>query len=179
MATRILPHNFREVLEAQILLLGGRETKLLPDFPTGGIVDVSEYDDGRGRLRVRARIEATDEHTIVIREIPFTTTTENLIASIEAAAQKGKVQLREISDYTTEKVEIEIGLPRGVTAAESFRSSSPTPTASDGQLQHRGHQRPPAGRLSVKGFHASSPTTPIRSGATPQESPSLSTAATA
>ncbi len=118
MSTRILPHNFVELLEAQIKILKNQRVELYPDFPTGGIVDVTEYEDGRGKVRVRARIEPVDEKTIVIREIPFGTTTESLIASIEAAAQKGKVKIASINDYTTDKVEIEIGLPRGINASE-------------------------------------------------------------
>ncbi len=118
MSTRILPHNFAELLEAQIAVLENRPVELFPDFPTGGLVDVSEYDDGRGRVKVRARIEKKDEKTIVIREIPFSTTTESLIASIEAAAQKGKVKIASIDDFTTDRVEIEIGLPRAVYADE-------------------------------------------------------------
>ncbi len=118
MSTRILPHNFAELLEAQIAILENRPVEILPDLPTGGLVDVSEWDDGRGRLKVRARIEARDEKTVVIREIPFGTTTESLIASIESAAQKGKIKISSIDDFTTDRVEIEIGLARGVYADE-------------------------------------------------------------
>ncbi len=118
MATKILPYNFKELLEAEIAILKHESFTLTPDFISGGIVDVSEYDDGRGKARVRARIESKDDKTIVIREIPFGTTTESVIASIEAAAQKGKVKISSIDDFTTEKVEIEVGLPRGVYADE-------------------------------------------------------------
>lgn len=118
MSTRILPHNFTELLEAEIAVLESRPVELHPDFPTGGLVDISEYDDGRGRVKVRARISKKDEKTVVIREIPFSTTTESLIASIEAAAQKGKVKIASIDDFTTDRVEIEIGLPRGIYADE-------------------------------------------------------------
>jgi topoisomerase-4 subunit A len=118
MSTRILPHNFGELLSAQIRILRNEPMELHPDFPTGGLIDAGEYDDGRGRIRARARIESKDPKTIVIREIPPTTTTEGLIASIEAAAQKGKVKIGSIDDFTTEKVEIEVGLPRGVYAEE-------------------------------------------------------------
>jgi topoisomerase-4 subunit A len=118
MATKILPYNFKELLEAEISILKHESFTLVPDFATGGIVDVSEYDDGRGKARVRARIESKDDKTIVIREIPFSTTTESLIASIESAAQKGKVKITSIDDFTTDKVEVEIGLPRGVYAEE-------------------------------------------------------------
>jgi len=118
MATRILPHNLRELLEAQIKILNNEPMEIFPDFPTGGIVDVSQYDDGNGKVRVRARIEKKDDKTVVIREIPFTTTTEGLTASIEAAAQKGKVKIAAINDFTSDRVEIEIDLPRGIYADE-------------------------------------------------------------
>ncbi len=118
MATRILPHNFCELLKAQVAVLKGEAFTLLPDFATGGLVDTTEYDDGRGKVKVRARIDVSNEKTIVIREVPFSTTTESLIASIENAAQKGKVKISSIDDFTTDTVEIEIGLPRGVYAEE-------------------------------------------------------------
>lgn len=118
MATKILPYNFKELLEAQIAILQHESFYLAPDFAGGGIVDVGEYDDGRGKVRVRARIETKDDKTVVIREIPFSTTTESLIASIEAAAQKGKVKIASIDDFTTDRVEIEIGLPRGIHSDE-------------------------------------------------------------
>ena len=116
MATRILPHNLPELWEAQIALLEGDETLLEPDFPQGGIMDISEYADGLGKVEVRACIESRGERSVVIREIPYGTTTESLIASIEAAAQKGRVKVASIHDYTTDKVEIELTLPRGERA---------------------------------------------------------------
>ncbi len=118
MSTRILPHNLGELLRAQVAILRKQEATVVPDFPTGGLMDVSEYSDGRGKVKVRARIERRDDKTIVIREVPYSTTTESLIASIEAAAQKGKVKVASINDFTTDRVEIEIGLPRGVYADE-------------------------------------------------------------
>jgi len=118
MATRILPHCFVELLRAQIAVLSGEKYKLVPDFPTGGLMDVSEYDKGRGKVKVRARIEARGDKTVVIREIPFGTTTESLIASIEDASQKGRVKITGIDDFTTDKVEIELSLARGVYADE-------------------------------------------------------------
>ncbi len=118
MSTRILPHNPVELWEAQIDLLEGDAPELAPDFPQGGLVDVTEYDDGRGKVEVRARIEAQGDKRVVIREIPYGTTTESLIASIEAAVQKGRVKVASIHDYTTDKVEIELTLPRGVNAGE-------------------------------------------------------------
>ena len=118
MSTRILPYNLPELLEAQIKILKNEPIEIFPDFPTGGIVDVSEYDDGRGKVKVRARVGKKDAKTVVIREIAFGTTTESVIASIENASQKGKLKVGSIDDFTTDQVEIEIGLPRGVYADE-------------------------------------------------------------
>jgi topoisomerase-4 subunit A len=118
MATRILPHNLKELWEAQIALLEGKPISLSPDFPQGGLADVSAYDDGRGKVDIRAKIEAIDEKRVVIREVPYGTTTESLIASIETAAQRGRVKVSSINDYTTDKVEIELVLARGVYADE-------------------------------------------------------------
>lgn len=119
MSTRILPHNFRELLEAQISILEGKAFEVLPDFPQGGVADLREYEDGRGKIRVRARVESSrDKKRIVIRQIPFSTTTESLIASIESAAQKGKVGVASIEDRTAEQVEIILHLKRGVYTDE-------------------------------------------------------------
>jgi topoisomerase-4 subunit A len=118
LSTRILPHNFIELLEAQIKILNGQTVAVLPDFPQGGFLDATEYDDGRGRVRVRALIEKVDPKRLFVREPPFGTTTSSLIASIEAAVQKGRVNVGSINDYTTDKVEIEINMPRGVTAEQ-------------------------------------------------------------
>ena len=118
MSTRILPHNFPELLEAQIRILKYEPIELYPDFMTGGIVDIAEYDEGRGKVRVRALIEADGDKRVFVREIPYGTTTESLIASIESAAQKGKVKVASINDFTTDHVEIEVQLPRGVYAEE-------------------------------------------------------------
>ena len=118
MATKILPHNFVELLQAEIAILNGEDIEVYPDFEQGGLIDVSEYDRGRGKVKVRARLEALSEKKIVIREVPFGTSTESLIASIEAAAQKGKVKISSIDDFTTEDVEIELTLTRGTYAEE-------------------------------------------------------------
>jgi len=118
MSTRILPHNLVELWEGQIAILEGRKFQLFPDFPQGGAMDVSAYDDGAGKVEVRARIEVKDPKRLVIEEIPYGTTTDSLIASIEAAAQKGRVKVASISDFTTDEVEIELSLPRGVDAKE-------------------------------------------------------------
>jgi len=117
LSCRILPHNFIELLEAQIAILKKQSFKCLPDFQTGGLMDAREYQDGKGSIKVRAKIKAKDEGTVVIKEIPPTTTTESLIASIEDAVRKGKIKLKgEIHDFTSESVEIELKAPPGVTA---------------------------------------------------------------
>lgn len=122
MATKILPHNFCELLEAQKKILKGEEFVLYPDFPQKGLVDVSNYDDGNGKIRCRARIEELNEKTIIIKEIPFTTTTQSLTDSIEKAAKAGKIKIISINDYTAENVEIEIKLARGVYAKDTIKA---------------------------------------------------------
>ena len=118
MATHIFPHNFCELLEAEIHHLKGEEYTIYPDFPTGGIMDVSQYDEGRGKVRVRAKIEVKDQKTLVIREIAPSTTTEGVIQSIDEAVKKGKFKIDGIFDYTAENVEIALTLPRGVYAKD-------------------------------------------------------------
>ncbi|MEO1369908.1 MAG: DNA gyrase subunit A, partial [Acidobacteriota bacterium] len=119
MATRILPHNFGELLQAQIDVLQGQPATLVPDFAQGALMDAAEYEDGLGRVRVRARLDVSkDKKTITVREIPFSTTTESLIGSIEQAAQKKKIKVATIDDRTAEDVEIVLHLPRGVYADE-------------------------------------------------------------
>ena len=118
MATKILPHNLPEIWKAQIAILEKKKFKLFPDFAQGGLMDVSAYEDGAGKVDLRAKIESKDRKTVVIREIPFGTTTESLIASIEAAVQKGRVKLSSIDDFTTDKVEIELSIARGSDAKE-------------------------------------------------------------
>lgn len=110
LATRILPHNFGELLEAQIAILQKKTFRVLPDFQQGGLMDVSDYDKGNGKVKVRAIIEKKDEKTLVIREIPYGTTTESLIDSIEDATRKKKIGIRSIQDFTAEKIEITIQL---------------------------------------------------------------------
>ena len=119
MSTRILPHNLIELLQAQIQYLKGKDFEVFPDFPTGGFVDVTEYADGNGKVLVRAKLDTKDPKSIVVRELPFGTTTESLIASIEAAARKNKLKIAGISDFTGEEVEIEIRLARGVHAKDT------------------------------------------------------------
>lgn len=118
MATHILPHNFTELLEAEIACLEGKNFKIFPDFPTGGIMDKSQYDKGRGKVKLRAKIEIKDPKTLIIREICYGTTTESLIRSIDEAAKKGKIKIEGINDYTAKDVEIEVKLPRGQYAEE-------------------------------------------------------------
>jgi topoisomerase-4 subunit A len=119
MATTILPHNFGELIQAQIRYLKGEQYRgMRPDFPTGGIIDTSEYNDGRGKVKVRAKIEADGDKRVVITELPWGKTTESLMESIETAVAKGKVKIGEILDKTGEEVRIELNLPRGVAADE-------------------------------------------------------------
>ena len=113
LSTRILPHNFVELLKAQIAILQNKKFKLLPDFPQGGLMDASEYDKGNGKVKVRAKIEKRDHNRLVIREIPFSTTTESVISSIEDAARKRKLKIRSINDFTAAAVEIVITLSPG------------------------------------------------------------------
>ena len=116
LSARILPHNFPELLEAQIAILKNQPFKCLPDFTTGGVMDARDYQDGKGSVTVRAKIKVKDESTVTIREIPPTTTTDSLMASIEDAATKGKLKVKAINDFTSEDVEIEIKCPAGVDA---------------------------------------------------------------
>lgn len=118
MSTKILPHNLPEIWAAQIAILKKKKFKLFPDFPQGGLMDVSAYEDGAGKVDLRAKIESRDKKTVVIRELPFGTTTESLIASIETAVQKGRVKLSSIDDFTTDEVEIELSIARGSDAKE-------------------------------------------------------------
>jgi topoisomerase-4 subunit A len=118
MASRILPHNFPELLEAQIAILKKQPFKCLPDFQTGGLMDARDYKDGAGDVKVRAKLKVKDETTVVIKEIPPTTTTDSLIGSIEDASHKGKIKVKSINDFTSEEVEIEVKAPSGVSAEQ-------------------------------------------------------------
>jgi topoisomerase IV subunit A len=113
LSTRILPHNFIELLKAQVAVLQNKRFRLLPDFPQGGLMDPSDYNKGNGKIKVRAKIEPRDNNRLVVRQLPFGTTTETLIASIEDAARKKKIKLRSISDFTAANVEIVIALSPG------------------------------------------------------------------
>lgn len=109
-STRILPHNFAELLEAQIAVLGKKPFTLLPDFLQGGLMDARDYDNGRGHVLVRASIEKKGDRTLVVRELPAGTTTDSLTASIEDAVRRGKIKIKAINDYTAAQTEIEIQL---------------------------------------------------------------------
>ena len=108
MSTRILPHNPIEVMEAQVSCLKGEPFHLYPDFPTGGLMDVSEYEDGNGRVYTRARLEPRDDGVVMVRALPFGETTESLMKSIEEAARAKRIAVSGMTDYTTGDVEIEI-----------------------------------------------------------------------
>ena len=117
LSTKILPHNFNELLEASILHLKGKKFTLYPDFQTGGIIDVQGYNDGNrgGRVRVRAKISQRDKNTLVISEIPFSTNTTSLIESIIKANEKGKIKIKKIEDNTSSEVEILVHLPGDIS----------------------------------------------------------------
>jgi Type IIA topoisomerase (DNA gyrase/topo II, topoisomerase IV), A subunit len=112
MSTMILPHNLIEVIEAQEKALRGEEFVLYPDCPGGGIIDVTNYDDGKGFVTIRARLDTSDSKKVVITELPFGVTSEQMIESIEDANKKGKLKISTINDFTAEKANIEINLQR-------------------------------------------------------------------
>jgi topoisomerase-4 subunit A len=115
LSTKVLPHNFIELIEGSIEILNGGKTNILPDFPTGGMADFSEYNEGQrgGRVKVRARIEEEDNKTLLIKDIPFGTTTNSLIESIIKANDKGKIKIKKVVDNTAKDVEIQIQLMPG------------------------------------------------------------------
>jgi topoisomerase-4 subunit A len=117
LSTKVLPHNFIELIDASIKHLQGKKFTIVPDFPTGGIVDVTNYNDGLrgGKIRSRARISQQDKSTLVITEIPFSTTTTSLIDSILKANDKGKIKIKKIEDNTAAEVEILIHIPSGIS----------------------------------------------------------------
>ena len=117
LSTKILPHNFNELIDASIKHLKGRSFKLIPDFLTGGIADVTNYNDGKrgGKVRVRAKISQLDKNTLVVNELPYGTTTSSLIDSVLKANDKGKIKIKKIEDNTAAQVEILIHLPSGVS----------------------------------------------------------------
>lgn len=117
MASKILPHNFNELIDASVKILQGEDFTIYPDFPTGGSADCSNYKDGArgGSVKVRARIEKIDKNTVAVTEIPYGKTSHVLIDSILKAKDKGKIKIKKIEDMTTEKVEILIHLPNDVS----------------------------------------------------------------
>ncbi len=117
LSTKILPHNFNELIDASIKILKGKSFHIIPDFLTGGIADVTNYNDGKrgGKVRVRAKIAQQDKTTLVINEIPFSTTTSSLIDSVLKANEKGKIKIKKIEDNTAKDVEILIHLHSGIS----------------------------------------------------------------
>ena len=117
LSCKILPHNVGELLQACVSYLRGEPYELYPDFPTGGLVDVAKYSDGErgGQVKVRARIEKVDSHTLAITELPYSTTTGSLIDSILKANETGKIKIKKINDKTAAEANIEIQLPGGVS----------------------------------------------------------------
>ena len=116
LSTKILPHNFCELIKASIDVLKGKSPKIYPDFPTGGIADVSEYDQGfrGGKIKVRAKIEIVDKKQLAIKEIPFGTTTASLMESIVKASEKGKIKVKQVVDNTAKDLEIVVHLQPGI-----------------------------------------------------------------
>jgi len=120
LSTKILPHNFNDLCRAAINHLQGKSFRIFPDFPTGGIADFSEYNDGErgGKVKIRARIETRSKYLLAITELPFGTTTESLIESILAANAKGKIKIKHVDDNTADKVEILVHLPPAADAEQ-------------------------------------------------------------
>ena len=122
LSSRVLPHNFNEICEAAVKYLRGEEFHLYPDFPTGGSIDVSKYNDGQrgGSVRIRAKIEKLDNKTLVIREIPFSKTADSLQDSITKAIEKGKIKARKVLDLTARDVEIQVQLTPGTSSDKTI-----------------------------------------------------------
>ncbi len=117
LSTKIMPHNFCELIEASIKCLRGREFELFPDFQTGGMIDVANYNDGKrgGKVRVRARVEELDKKTLVIRDVPYGVTTTQLMESITKANDQGKIKIKKVIDVTAADIEIQIDLAPGIS----------------------------------------------------------------
>jgi len=117
LATKILPHNFCELIDASIKYLKGKKFDLYPDFQTGGMIDVSNYNDGRrgGKVRVRSRIEELDKKTLAIRDVPYGVTTAQLMDSIVKANDQGKIRIKKVTDNTAAEVEIQVDLAPGIS----------------------------------------------------------------
>jgi topoisomerase-4 subunit A len=117
LSTKIMPHNFRELCQASVAVLRGRDFQLYPDFPTGGLADISNYQSGQrgGRIRLRATIEKVDKTLLLIRDIPYGTTTTALMESIVKASEANKIKIKKVVDNTAKDVEIQVQLPPGVS----------------------------------------------------------------
>ena len=113
MSTKILPHNAHEVIDAQIAAIKGEDFELYPDFPGGGIMDVSDYQDGLGSVAVRAKLDTSNAKKIIIEELPYGVDSEKMIKSIEDAIKKGRLKIQSVSDFTADSVNIEISLAKG------------------------------------------------------------------
>ena len=124
LSTKILPHNFNELIDGSIKYLKGRSFKLYPDFQTGGSIDIKNYNDGNrgGRIKVRAKVEKYEKNIIIIKEIPYGTTTASLIESIIKASEKGKLKIKKIEDNTSSEVEVLVYLPSGSSIQKSIDS---------------------------------------------------------
>ena len=124
LSTKILPHNFNELIDGSIKYLKGRSFKLYPDFQTGGSIDIKNYNDGNrgGRVKVRAKVEKYEKNIIIIKEIPYGTTTASLIESIIKASEKGKLKIKKIEDNTSSEVEVLVYLPSGSSIQKSIDS---------------------------------------------------------
>ncbi|HZZ58867.1 MAG TPA: DNA gyrase subunit A, partial [Opitutaceae bacterium] len=120
LATKILPHNFNDLCRAAVNHLQGKRFRIYPDFPSGGVADFAEYDDGQrgGKVKVRAKIEARGKYTLAITELPYGATTVSLIESILAANAKGRIKIRHVDDNTADAVEILVHLPQGTDAEQ-------------------------------------------------------------
>jgi topoisomerase-4 subunit A len=117
LSTKILPHNFCELIEASVKALRGRKFELYPDFQTGGMIDVNNYNEGKrgGKVRVRAKVEELDKKTLVIRDVPYGVTTTQLMESITKANDQGKIKIKKVTDVTAAEVEIQIDLAPGIS----------------------------------------------------------------
>ena len=122
LSSKILPHNFNDICDAAIKYLHGKEFQLYPDFPTGGSIDVSKYNDGQrgGVLKVRAKIEKLDNKTLVIRDLPFTKTVSTLCESITKAIEKGNIKAKNVTDLTSANVEVQVHLSPGVSSDKTI-----------------------------------------------------------
>lgn len=117
LSTKILPHNFCELIDASIKYLRGKKFELFPDFQTGGMIDISGYNEGKrgGKVRVRAHVEELDKKTLVIRDVPYSVTTTQLMESITKANDQGKIKIKKVTDVTAKEVEIQIDLAAGIS----------------------------------------------------------------